>query len=120
MVSDDDLGERSLWDDPRLQAGAIRPAGYVAPWLIACYVVAAIPGSTIGWVAWGLWIVPLAAISSFVVTVVRAARLDAPQRERVVVVLLGLLGSGVALAIGVRTWFAIAEIACHGGYECPF
>ena len=40
--------------------------------------------------------------------------------ERVLIAILGLLVSGVAFVLGFVGWFQAANVACHGGYECPF
>jgi hypothetical protein len=71
-------------------------------------------------VSWGLWVIPFSAIVSFIGTVVMVADRPLDTRTRLLVVLLGLLGSGIALVLGLVGWLHVADIACHGGYECPF
>jgi hypothetical protein len=71
-------------------------------------------------VAWGFEVIPLGAFASFVVTAVMAARQSLTTVERVLVLLLGLVVSGVALVLGLLEWADAANVACHGTYECPF
>ena len=57
---------------------------------------------------------------SFAATVRMAIRSDEAGARLAALIGLGLLTSGAAFAVGFFAWFRIAEIACHGGYECPF
>jgi len=103
-----------------MRAGIIHPVFFVAPWVILCFLLASIPGSEVGAVAWGFWVIPLSAVASFVVTVRMAVRAEETAVTRLSLIGLGLLTSSAAFAAGFFAWFRIAEIACHGGYECPF
>jgi hypothetical protein len=109
-----------LWRNVWVRAGVLHPFLFVAPWVVLSAVVAAQPGSDLRYVGWGLFAIPLAAIASFVATVVMAARRALPPDDRWTVALLGLVASGVALVVGWYGWLQAAEVACHGGYECPF
>ena len=102
------------------RAIVLHPALFVAPWVCLCLVLAARPGSDINDVGWGFPVIPLGAAASFVTTVVMASRHSLTGPERALLVLLGLLASGAALVLGFVGWFQAAEVACHGGYECPF
>jgi hypothetical protein len=113
-------GSPSWWSDVWLRAGLLHPALFVAPWVGLCLVLAARSGSDINDVAWGFWVIPLGAVASFITTAVMAARQSLTTAERVLIVLLGLLASGAAFVLGFVGWFHAADVACHGGYECPF
>jgi hypothetical protein len=103
-----------------LRAGLLHPALFFAPWVGVCLVLAARSGSEIGDVAWGFWALPLGAIASFITTAVMSARQPLAAADRVLVLILGLLASGAALVLGFVGWVHAADVACHGGYECPF
>jgi hypothetical protein len=49
-----------------------------------------------------------------------AVRRPLSTPERVLIVALGLIVSGIALVLGFRAWADAAKLACHGAYECPF
>jgi hypothetical protein len=108
------------WGNLWLRAGLLHPALYVGPWVAFCLLLAARPGSGPNDVDWGFWVIPLSALASFITTVVMAARRPLTTAERLIIVLLGLIASGVALKLGFDGWLHAEEIACHGGYECPF
>ena len=122
MLEDDDLaaGSPSLWSDPWMRAGLIHPVFFVVPWVILAYLLASIPGSAIGSVAWAFWVIPLSALASFAATVRMVVRADGRAVRGLALVGVGLVASGAALAGGFWAWLRIAEIACHGAYECPF
>jgi hypothetical protein len=103
-----------------LRAGLLHPVLFVAPWVGLCLLLAALPGSDIAHVGWGWVAIPVAAVASLVTTGFMAARRPLTGAQRVAVALLGLLGSGLALVLGVYGWILAAVIACHGRYECPF
>jgi hypothetical protein len=108
------------WGNVWLRAGLLHPVVFVAPWVALCHLLAARSGSEIDDVAWGFEAIPLGAFASLVATAVMAARQPLTTVERVLVVLLGLVVSGVALVLGFREWVDAANLACHGTYECPF
>ncbi|MCW3050810.1 MAG: hypothetical protein JWO74_5094 [Solirubrobacterales bacterium] len=53
-------------------------------------------------------------------TAVMVVRRPLATAERVGIVLLGVIASAVAFLVGILAWLHAAEVACHGGYECPF
>jgi hypothetical protein len=108
------------WDNVWLRSALLHPTLWVAPWVAVCLALAHRPGSDIGDVSWGFWVIPISAIVSFIGTVVMVADRPLDARTRLLVVLLGLLGSGIAFVLGFVGWLHAANIACHGGYECPF
>jgi hypothetical protein len=110
----------SWWSNVWLRAGLLHPVLFITPWMGVCLFLATRSGSHINNVAWGIWFIPLSAIASFITTAVMAARHPLTPANRVRLVLLGLLASGVALVLGFVGWFYAANVACHGGYECPF
>ena len=107
------------WRNVWWRAGLLHPALFVAPWVGLCLVLAARSGSDINDVAWGFWVIPLSAIASFITTAVMSARQPHTTAERVLIVILGLLASGAAFVLGFVGWLQAADMACHGGYECP-
>jgi hypothetical protein len=107
-------------NDVWLRAGLLHPLLFVAPPVVLCLLIAALPGSDIDQVGWGFVAVPLCALASFGATLVMAARRPLTAGRRALVVVLGLL-SGIAFAVlGFFLWLHAALLACHGGYECPF
>jgi uncharacterized membrane protein YhaH (DUF805 family) len=106
---------RKIW----VRAGLLHPAVFVAPWVALCLLLADLPGSDIGDVDWGFLAIPIGALASFVTTAVMAVRRPLPLARRGLLVLLGLLASGVALVAGLYGWIVAADTACHGRYECP-
>ena len=48
-----------------------------------------------------------------------AAKLPTP-RARTAAALLGVAAAAAAFVLGYGVWAEAADIACHGGYECPF
>ena len=112
-------GARRWWSNVWLRAAVLHPALFVAPWAGVCLVLAALPGSDINDVARGFWVIPLCAIASFITTAVMAARPSLTTANRTLIVLLGLIASGAAFVLGYGAWFHAADVACHGGYECP-
>jgi hypothetical protein len=108
------------WGNVWLRAGVLHPVLFVAPWAALCHLLAAREGSSLNDVAWGFEVVPLAALASFVATVVMTARQSLTTAERALAVLLGLVAGGVALVLGFLAWADAADVACHGRYECPF
>jgi hypothetical protein len=108
------------WSNPWVRAGLLHPALFVAPWVGLCLLLAARSGSDIDDVAWGFWVIPISATASFVTTAVMSARQPLTTAARVSIVLLGLIASGSAFVLGFVGWFQAADVACHGGYECPF
>lgn len=108
-------GNSSLW----LRAGLWHPLLFVLPWVTLCRILAERSGSDLDDVAWGLWVIPLSAIVSFITTAVMAARGPLTTAERLLMVLLGLIASAIAFVLGLFAWWQAAELACHGAYECP-
>jgi hypothetical protein len=108
------------WGNAWLRAGLFHPVISVTPWVVVCVVLAHLPGSDVGDVSWGLWVIPFSAIAGLVGSVIMVADRPLSAGARLLVVLLGILGSGTALALGLVAWFHAAAVACHGGYECPF
>jgi len=112
---------RRWWRNPWLRAAVVHPIVFVAPWVAASFVMAARPNSDIGDVSFGFVLIPLGALASFLVTVVTLGRRQTGGRgHSAAVVLVGLLASAAAFVLGMSAWFAAAEVACHGHYECPF
>jgi hypothetical protein len=103
-----------------LRAGLLHPLLFVGPWVALSLVLAQLPDSELNYVAWALWVIPLAAAANFVATGVMVARRPLATRERLLAIAFGLLGSAAALVLGYLGWFSAAEVACHGRYECPF
>jgi hypothetical protein len=87
---------------------------------VVCVDQAERSGSDVANVAWGFWVIPPGAIASFITSGVMAARHPLTTADRVLIVLLALIASAVALVLGELAWLQAAEVACHGGYECPF
>jgi spore maturation protein SpmA len=69
---------------------------------------------------WGFWVISLSTIASFITTAVMAVRRPLTTADRVLIVLLGLIASVVAFVVRILAWLQAAEVACRGGYECPF
>jgi hypothetical protein len=88
--------------------------------VVLCLDQAAHSGSDINDIAWGFWVISLSAIASFITTAVMVVRRPLVTAERVGIVLLGVIASAVAFVVGILAWLHAAEVACHGGYECPF
>jgi hypothetical protein len=108
------------WRNVWMRASLLHPVAFVGPWVGLCVLLAARSGSELNDVAWGFWIIPLAAIASFVATALMAARQPLATSERIAVAVLGLLASGAAFVLGFIGWIHAANVACHGRYECPF
>jgi hypothetical protein len=76
------------------------------------------------------WLAAFGGLCSAVGRVVFPARGSLGQRYQrrgvgvlgysAAVVIVGLLASGAAFILGFIGWFQAADMACHGGYECPF
>jgi hypothetical protein len=113
-------GRPRWWRNVWLRAGLLHPAFLVAPWVGLCLHLAAGDDSELNDVAWAFWVIPLSAIGSFIATAVMAARSPLTTRDRLLTVIVGLFGSGIALVLGFVGWFHAADVACHGRYECPF
>jgi hypothetical protein len=62
----------------------------------------------------------LAALASLSFGVWSALTHKLSASWRVILVALSLLGTAVALGVGMVVWVAGAEIACGDRYECPF
>ena len=103
-----------------LRAALLHPALAVAPWVAVCLALAHRPGSDEGDVSRGLWVIAFSAVASLFATVGMVADRPLGAGTRLLVLLLGLIGSGIALALGLVGWYQAAKVACHGGYECPF
>jgi hypothetical protein len=108
------------WGNVWLRAALLHPTLGVAPWVVACLGIAQLPGSDIGDVSWGLWLAAFGALASFFATLVMVADRQLDKGTRFLVMPLGLLGSGIALVLGLLGWYQAAQVACHGGYECLF
>jgi hypothetical protein len=108
------------WSNVWLRAGLLHPVLLVAPPVVLCRLIAALPGSDVDDVGWGFVVVPLCAIAAFVATLTMASKRPLTAGRRTLVVLLGLVASAAAAAAGLYGWLLAAEVACHGGYECPF
>ncbi|MES1193145.1 MAG: hypothetical protein ABUM26_02395 [Solirubrobacterales bacterium] len=108
------------WNNVWLRASLIHPVLFVAPLVSLCLLLAELPGSDVKHVGWGFLAIPLSAIASFITTVRMAIHRPLSVGERVLVVLVGLIATGVAVVLGFYGWLHAAEVACHGGYECPF
>ena len=67
----------------------------------------------------GFWAIPAAAVLSSATTMVMTMRRTLPLRDRVLVGVVGLLGSVAGLVLGFVGLLAAAEIDCAGRYECP-
>ena len=67
----------------------------------------------------GFWAIPAAAVLSSAATMVMTMRRTLPLRDRVLLGVVGLLGSAAGLVLGFVGLLAAAEIDCAGRYECP-
>jgi hypothetical protein len=110
---------RTWWRSVWVRAGFLHPAAFVGPWVGLSLLLAARAGSEINDVAWAFWVIPLSAVASFVTTVVMAVRQSVTATEGIAIVIVGLIASATALVLGFIGWLQAAEVACHGGYECP-
>jgi hypothetical protein len=70
-------------------------------------------------VDWGFVAIPLGAVVSVSTTTVMASRRPLKTTDRALVLLIGFIASLAALVFGMVAFFAAAEMACHGRYECP-
>jgi len=107
------------WSNAWLRAGLLHPVLFVAPWVALCLLLAELPGSSSSDVDWGFAAVPVGAAASLITTAYMAFRRPVPTARFALIVLLGLVASSAAWALGWVGWYHAAKVACHGAYECP-
>lgn len=105
----------SVW----FRAAVLHPFALVAPLVLVCRLLAGREGSELSDVSWGLWLIQLAAVASFLWTRRLLARRELTPRTRALVTLAGAAGSAAGSVLGLLGWLAAADVACHGRYECP-
>jgi hypothetical protein len=77
------------------------------------------PGSEVSdLTVYGLWIV-LSPVASFALTIFMLGRVRRFSRQKAAIATLGFLASVAVAFLGAVIWWQAANIACHGGYECP-
>ena len=111
---------RRWWANAWLRAGVLQPALYGGPWVGFCLLLAYGPESHIEDVAPAFLVGPLAALYSLGRAIATARSGRWGPYARVLLVVVALVGNGVALVLGALGWYHAAVVACHGTYECPF
>jgi len=104
-----------------MRAAVLHPVLFVgAPVALSFAVADPSDNGVPGPLAFCFYALPVAALASAVTTLVMALRRPLPAGVRISLVVVGMAGSGAAFVLGFVGWLDAAEIACNGGYECPF
>lgn len=112
MASDPRQLSERVW----LRACVLHPLAFVGPWVVLFWLAAEASGSNGSPIVdYGIAVIPIAAVLSWVATIIMASR----RRASALVIAAGAVASGVALVVGMIMWAASAEIACHGAANCP-
>jgi drug/metabolite transporter (DMT)-like permease len=108
---------RNVW----FRAAFLNPLFCVGPWVVASHLFATSDDDDItGIVGLSFWAVGVGAALSFVVTLFMVMGRPETEGDRLQLLVLGLVGSGLGLVLGYVSWFDAAQTDCAGRYECPF
>jgi drug/metabolite transporter (DMT)-like permease len=102
------------------RALVLYPLLFVGPWVALSWLLAEPEeDGLVAVLGVGFWGVIAGSFASLVAAVLVATRRPMPGRERVLLVVLGVLVSGAALVLGMVGWFQAAKYDCADQYECP-